>query len=170
MARASALVRRAAPLALLLALLLTISADLRADELPLHERIDQAIEAAAGVPLAPLSSDADFLRRVSLDLNGTIPSAAAARSYLDDPAPDKRTSLIDRLLAAPQFARHMARVWDAMLMERRAEKVIPVAEWQQFLHESFAQGKPLDQMLREILSADGSDPKQRGPARFYLDR
>jgi hypothetical protein len=171
MARVSAIARCAAPrLALLLALALTNSASVRADELPLHERIDQAIETAAGVSLAPSSSDADFLRRASLDLNGTIPSAAAARSFLDDAAPDKRTSLIDRLLAAPQFARHMARVWDVMLMERRPEKVIPVAEWQQFLHESFAQGKPLDQMLREILSADGSDSKQRGPARFYLDR
>ena len=49
-------------------------------------------------------------------------------------------------------------------------KAVPVAAWHEYLRESFAANKPWDQLVREILSADGSDPKQLGPARFYLDR
>jgi hypothetical protein len=136
----------------------------------LHERIDALVESGGAGPVGPLASDADFLRRAYLDLNGTIPDAATARAFLDDPAANKREVLIDRLLARPQFARHMSRVFDVMLMERRPEKSIPVAEWQAYLHKSFAGGKPLDQLLREILGADGADPATRPAARFYLDR
>src|SRR5438093_5428640 len=78
---------------------------------PLSERIDQAI--AAGLPsysraAAPLASDAEFLRRIYLDLTGTVPTAAEARAFLRDNAPDKRGKLIDRLLASPEYAGHMA--------------------------------------------------------------
>src|SRR5687767_5258606 len=70
----------------------------RADE-PLHTRIDALIGAkAASRPAAALADDAEFLRRIYLDLAGRIPSVAEARTFLDDKAPDKRTKLIDRLL------------------------------------------------------------------------
>jgi hypothetical protein len=140
---------------------------------PLHERIDQAIargkpgfEAAA----APLASDAEFLRRTYLDLTGCIPTAAEARAFLADPAPDKRTRLIDRLLDGPAYARHMAQVFDVLWMERRPAKRIPLAQWQEYLRRSFADNKSYDQLVRELLAADGTDPKLRPAARFYLDR
>ncbi|HVU87764.1 MAG TPA: DUF1553 domain-containing protein, partial [Pirellulales bacterium] len=78
--------------------------------------------------------------------------------------------LIDRLLASPEYARHMAGVFDVALMERRPEKNVPIAEWQKYLYESFAANKPYDKIVQEILSADGVDPAARAPARFYLDR
>ena len=57
------------------------------------------------------ASDADFLRRVYLDLNGTIPDAATARAFLDDPTPDKRQALVDRLVGpAAVCPAHAARV------------------------------------------------------------
>src|SRR5208283_1027841 len=125
---------------------------------PLHDRIDQAI--AAGNPdfnaqAAPLSSDAEFLRRVYLDLAGTIPTTAEARAFLADTAPDKREKLIDRLLAGPEHVRHLQNVFDVMLMERRAGKLVPQAQWQEYLRKSFEENKPWDQLVREILSADG---------------
>jgi hypothetical protein len=148
-----------------------------ADEAPLHERIDALIDAATLGPVAAIASDADFLRRAYLDLNGTIPDAATARAFLDDPAPGKRPALVDRLLSRPQFARHMQRVFDVMLMERRPQKTLPAAEWnvsaaewQEYLRKSFADNKPLDQLVREILAADGVDPQLRPAAKFYLDR
>ena len=142
----------------------------RADGPPLHEKIDALLESASLGPAAPLAADADFLRRVYLDLNGTIPDAAAARAFLEDPAASKREALVDRLLARPQFARHIARAFDVMLMERRPEKAVPVAEWQEYLRQSFRDNKPLDQLAREILGADGVEPSLRPAARFYLDR
>src|SRR5688572_28469244 len=58
---------------------------------PLPERIDALIDAAAVGPINPPASDADFLRRASLDLTGVIPTAEAARAFLADNSPDKRT-------------------------------------------------------------------------------
>jgi hypothetical protein len=137
---------------------------------PLHLRIDQLVEANQVGPLAPIASDAEFLRRVTLDLTGAIPSSAEARSFLDDPAPNKRELLIDRLIASPRFAVHMATTFDVMLMERRPDKHVPTPEWQKYLQVAFEQNKPYDQLAREILSADGTDPVLRPAAKFFLDR
>ncbi len=154
-------------------LLLALSAGAATAQAPLHQRIDAAI--AAGTPnyekqAAPLASDAEFLRRIYLDLTGTIPSADEARAFLKDGTPDRRAKLIDRLLASPAFARHMATVFDVLLMDRRPAKFVPAPQWHEFLRASFAAGKPLDQLVQEILAADGADPKTRPAARFYLDR
>jgi hypothetical protein len=139
----------------------------------LHDRIDQLI--AAGTPdfdkqAAPLASDEEFLRRVYLDLTGTIPTSDAARTFFKDSAKDKRVQLIDRLLASPEYARHMATVFDVMLMERRPDKHVPRPQWVEFLRSSFTANKPWDKLVSEMLSADGTDPKSRPAAKFLLDR
>jgi hypothetical protein len=141
--------------------------------MPLHQRIDQLI--AAAVPdfakhAAGPCSDEEFLRRIYLDLTGTIPPAEQARAFLQNPSPDKRSKLIDRLLASPECARHLATVFDVMLMERRPEKYLPQAQWLEYLRTSFGSNKPWDQLTREILSADGTDPHLRPAAKFFLDR
>lgn len=156
-----------------LVLSLLVTAARAADEpLPLHERIDRAIESANAGQLAAPATDAEFLRRVSLDLAGIIPTADEARAFLDDPSPYKRTRLIERLLDSPDHARRMAAAFDVMLMERRPEKHVPAKDWREFLRQSFAQNKPYDVLVREILAADGSEPapERRAPARFVLDR
>ena len=119
---------------------------------------------------APVADDAEFLRRAWLDLTGSVPPSADARAFLADQSPGKRAQLIDRLLATPEYARHMQRQFDLWLMRRLPQKNVPVPEWEKFLRESFAANKPWDQLVRQILSNDGSDPNNRGPARFYLDR
>ena len=90
---------------------------------PLHERIDKLL--AKGADFATLESaradDAEFLRRVSLDLTGCIPPPDAVRSFFADKSPMKRTTLIRKLLVSPEFARHLQHVLDVMLMERRGD-------------------------------------------------
>ena len=140
---------------------------------PLHARIDQFI--ASGQPdyakqAGPLAADDEFLRRTYLDLNGTIPTADAARKFLADADPKKREKLIDELLASPTYARRMALFFDVTLMERRRDSKVPRAAWEEYLRGSFEANKPYDVLVREILSADGADPKNRAPAKFYLDR
>ena len=137
---------------------------------PLHQRIDQLVNAAPLGPLAPICSDAEFVRRVSLDLNGMTPTGPEAKAFLDDPAPDKRPKLIEKLLASPRFARHLANTFDVMLMERRADAHVPSPEWQKYLYESFLANKPYDQLVREIIATDGVDPATRPAAKFFLDR
>lgn len=145
--------------------------------LPLHERIDRLIEARLARelpgqdPAAP-ALDAEFLRRVWLDLAGMIPTAEDARAFLDDPSGYKRRALIDRLLESPTYARRMQQFFDVYLMERRPDVYVPSAAWREFLHQAFVENRPYDVLVRQILAADGKgkDPAQRGPARFLLDR
>jgi Protein of unknown function (DUF1549)/Protein of unknown function (DUF1553) len=139
----------------------------------LHEAID--VRIATGAPdhakkASPLAGDAEFLRRIYLDLTGTIPPAAQVRDFLDDKSSDKRAKLIDRLLASPEHARQLGYVFDNLLMDRRPGKFVPPGEWFKFLVDTFAANKPYDVLVREILSADGADAKNRAPARFFLDR
>lgn len=138
--------------------------------LPLHERIDRLIERELEGKFALPATDGEFVRRVYLDLTGMIPSADEARDFIDDPSPYKRDRLIDRLLAAPTYARRMQIAFDVMLMERRDQQKVPADQWKTYLYQSFLENKPYDQLANEILSADGSDPTNRGPSKFYLER
>ncbi len=140
---------------------------------PLHQQIDRFI--TAGVPdfakkSAGSASDAEFLRRVTLDLAGTTPSHAETRAFLDDKDSARRAKLIDTLLASPGYGRRMTQFFDVMLMERRRDAKVSRANWETFLRASIDANKPYDEMVREILSADGVDAAKRGPAKFYLDR
>lgn len=140
---------------------------------PLHARIDTLI--AAGMKdydhiAAPIASDAEFLRRVTLDLTGRIPSADDARKFLADQSPAKRANQIETLLASPEYSRRMQEYWDVVLMDRRRDVRVPRAAWEDYLRSSFAANKPFDQLVREMLSADGADPKTRPASKFLLDR
>src|SRR5687767_5751493 len=62
--------------------------------------------AAARVRPAPPADDAEFLRRVHLQLAGRIPPVSQTRAFLRDPAPDKRRRAVERLLAGPRYVTH----------------------------------------------------------------
>lgn len=136
----------------------------------MHARIDALLDAAHPAGQAPLASDADFLRRAHLALTGMIPTAAEARAFFVESAPDKRARLIEQLLGSREFVRWMSVRLDLMLMERRTEKHVKAPGWQQFLEDSVAANKPWDQLVREILSVDGADEKTRPLARWALER
>lgn len=139
----------------------------------LSEQIDQHIATARPdyeQIAAPVADDGEFLRRVYLDLTGTIPSAEQTRAFFADASPDKRAKVVDQLLAGPEYARHMQRTFDVLLMRRLPSKHVPAAEWEKFLFDSFNANKPWDETVRAMFTNDGSDPANRGPARFLLDR
>lgn len=146
-----------------------LTLNLRAVE-PLHARIDALIAAAHPGGQAPIAGDADFLRRTYLALHGVIPTAAQARAFLADTAPDKRAKLVELLLADPQFAKWMAVRFDVMLMERRGEAQTKAGPWLEWLEQSFAANKPWDALVREVIAADGADEKTRHVARWLLER
>lgn len=137
---------------------------------PLHARIDALLEQGQPAGRAGLAGDAEFLRRTWLALHGTIPTAAQARAFLADPAPDKRARLVDTLLADRQFARWMAVRFDVMLMERRGEAHTKTGPWRDWLEESFAANRPWHALVRDLIAADGSDEKTRHTARWLLER
>ncbi len=135
---------------------------------PLHTAIDRIVGAQAGkdgIPLAGKSDDAEFLRRVWLDLAGSIPNPARAKGFLADKSPDKRAKLIDELLAAPTYAPAMADRFHTILMERLGDH----ADWRKYLEASFAANKPWNVLVKEILRADAKAENAKGAA-FFLSK
>ena len=156
-------------LPLILSLVVLSGSNLPAAE-TLASRIDAQIQAESVGPSAAVAGDAEFLRRVTLDLHGIIPTSAEARAFLDDPSPNKREALVDRLLSSPRFDIHMANILDVMLMERRPDKHVSTPEWQKYLQMAIEKNTPYDQLVRDIISADGVDPNLRPASKFFLDR
>ncbi|HJQ78827.1 MAG TPA: DUF1549 domain-containing protein, partial [Lacipirellulaceae bacterium] len=141
----------------------------RAEDTALHELVDQILARVSGFEPTHCT-DAEFLRRVSLDLTGMPPTADEARAFLADTSADKRQRLVDRLFASPHYARHLANTLDLWLMERRPHAHVSADEWRAWLLQCVRENKPWNVLIREILVADGDDPAQRPAARFALDR
>ncbi|WP_145228600.1 DUF1549 domain-containing protein [Gimesia algae] len=155
------------------AILIAVFAAPVSAETPLHERIDSALssddpqfEKQAAAP----ADDATFLRRITLDLTGSIPAAEKVRAFVADSSTDKRVQEIDRLLASPEYARRMQYVFDTMLMERHPDKHVPAKDWRNYLRHSFRDNRHWDDLVQEMLTVDGTDEKTRPAAKFLLDR
>jgi hypothetical protein len=148
-----------------LALCLLLAARVLAED-PLHVRIDHLVAQKADGDLAPRSTDAEFVRRIYLDLAGRVPSVTDARAFLTDQSPDKREKLIDRLLASDDHVRRFSQVLHVMLMERLGDH----DEWQKYLRTSVQQNKHWDQLVREIVSPNADDEATRGAALWYTKR
>lgn len=133
----------------------------RGEEPPLRQFIDAAIQAGwqkEKITPANRSSDAEFLRRVYLDLVGTIPTYEETIAFLDGKETNKREQLIDRLLADPRFAQHQTDVWDLILFGRRPPGFDTDKRegFQAWLRKQFAQNTPYNVWVRELLRAEGT--------------
>lgn len=136
---------------------------------PLHEQIDKLMAASLG-PRAEIADDATFIRRVTLDLIGRIPTHDEVTAFLGSEEPAKRAQLVDRLLASPEYADHMAIVFDVMLMERRGNKHVKADEFRAYLHDALTANRSYRDIVAEILAADGTDDHVRPASAFYLER
>src|ERR1700722_7131339 len=112
--------------------------------------------APAKATPAPLADDAEFIRRVSLDLAGRIPRNSDVRKFLDDKAPDKRRQLVADLLESPHYVNHMTRVWRALLLPQgnnpQVQALAPAME--AWLRKRFNDNAPYDRMVRELLTTN----------------
>ncbi len=138
---------------------------------PLRDTIDGRVRAAwqqRDVTPAPPCDDATFLRRVFLDLVGTIPTYDEAVAFLRETDPEKRAKLIDRLLADPRFARHQAEVWDQVFFGRNppgygTDQRGGFLDW---LTKQFSEDTPYDVWARAILKAEGNTVDEGAPMYF----
>ncbi|MCA9150649.1 MAG: DUF1549 domain-containing protein [Planctomycetales bacterium] len=134
------------------------------------QRIDQWIDdalAANQLTPAPQATDAEFLRRLSLDLTGVIPTVAEVREFLADSRPDKRRMWIDRMLESPRHATHLATTWRRMILPadfdlQQLQEAEGLHRW---LREQFAHNLRYDRLVAEFLSSTGNE--ESGPAVFY---
>lgn len=126
---------------------------------PVHNFIDQHIDAKLRklqIQASGLCSDADFLRRVYLDLIGTLPTAEESRTFLADTNVDRRAKLVEALLQRPEFADYWALKWsDWLRVERQALGHDGAYRYYKWIRESFATNLPLDQFARELLAGQG---------------
>jgi hypothetical protein len=116
---------------------------------------------------AEVCSDAEFLRRVYLDLIGTLPTADEARAFLADGRTNRRELLVDELLQRPEFADYWALKWaDLLRVDRQALGHKGAYDFYRWIHAALADHKPLDALAREIITAEGP-LAETPPANFY---
>ena len=136
--------------------------------------IDDCIQktaAAAGLPLTYLTTDAEFLRRVRLDLTGRIPTKAEVLEFLADTSPTKREQLVDRLLQTPEWADRWTMFFGDLYRNTRLTAQVNRYQWTRdalhlYLLESMRENKPYDQMARELLAAEGISDGRDYPERY----
>ncbi len=111
-----------------------------------------------GIPPSPVCDDATFLRRVSLDIAGRLPTEAETKAFLADTAADKRDRWIDELLRSPDYADFFAGKWTAVLKNRRddASDLAANFAFHAWVRDSLLANKPYDQFVRELLAATGT--------------
>jgi hypothetical protein len=136
-------------------------------------RIDELVFAQLqrlDIEPARLSSDAVFLRRVYLDVIGTLPTAQEAWQFLADPDPNKRAALIDRLLQRDEFADYWTMKWCDLL---RVKAEFPINLWpnaaqayHHWIRASLRDNQPYDRFVRELLTESGSNFRTP-PVNFY---
>lgn len=127
-----------------------------------HNFIDRHILARlriVNVHPSELCDDATFLRRVTLDVTGALPTSAEVRAFLDDKNPDRRSKKIDELLARPDYAALWAtRFMDTLRVTGFAQATFPpvVAEEYrayEWLRARLAENTPYDELVERILTA-----------------
>ncbi len=128
---------------------------------------------ANGITPADPATDQEFLRRVTLDLTGRIPTAGETSAFLADASPGKRTALVDRLLDSPQWVDKWVMFFgDLYANSARNTQVVRYAEgrdaFYRYLKGSLQQNKPYDQMARELISATGTNSYQQGELDFLV--
>ncbi|GAB4138542.1 MAG: DUF1549 and DUF1553 domain-containing protein [Planctomycetaceae bacterium] len=110
-----------------------------------------------GIPPSPVCDDATFLRRVYIDITGTLPTAEEAKKFLANTDPDKRNKVIDKLLDSKEYADYFANKWNMVLRNkrRRNEDATGNYAFYRWIWNSIYENKPYDKMVREILTASG---------------
>jgi hypothetical protein len=139
------------------------------DARALAARIDRLVEqrlAKERIPPAPPADDAEFFRRLSLDLNGRIPSYSQLADFLDDTRPDKRRLWIDELLDgpdnAPLYVQHFTHFWRRqVLAQTPAQPDTVIAPLEGWLRKQIKANTPYDRLARGLLT----DPEAVG---FFL--
>jgi hypothetical protein len=121
-----------------------------------------------GLGPVALSSDEEFVRRVYLDLIGTLPTPDEVRALVADASVDKRTKLIDALLERPEYVDYWALKWgDLLRAHRRSLGEKGMASFTAWLKERLRENAPIDRITRELITAEGN-LYTSGPVAFYF--
>ena len=111
-----------------------------------------------GVPPSPICNDATFLRRVSLDIAGRLPTKEENQAFFDSNDPDKRDKAIETLLNSPDYADYFANKWTALLKNKRDDNADITANFafHAWMRDSLLANKHYDAIVREVLASTGT--------------
>jgi hypothetical protein len=141
------------------------------DPAELARTIDAGIDAklaARKVPASPPCTDSEFIRRAYLDLTGVIPPADKARTFIDSRETDKRTKLIDELLASSNYGKHQADVWMSLLVQKTSDnRRVDFAPFRDWLTEQFNDNTSWSAIVSDLITANGAYGKVPATG-FYL--
>jgi hypothetical protein len=139
--------------------------------IPANNYIDEKLSAKwrdLGLSPSALCSDEEFLRRLYLDAIGTLPTADEVRTFVKDPSPDKRSKAIDQVLDRPEFIDFWALKWgDLLRINRDLLQEKGMWSFHNWVRASLRDGKSVDGMVRDIITAEGSTFTE-GPANYYM--
>ena len=127
-----------------------------------------------GLVPSDLSADATFVRRLFLDLTGTLPTPKQVSDFVSDKDAQKRDKLIDKLLDSPEYAFFFANKWADILRVKRGKEGNNVSRAQgtfafhNWIRDAIANDKPYDEFVRDILGATGDETKNP-PTVWYKD-
>ncbi len=121
----------------------------------------------SGVTPSPRADDAEWLRRVHLDLVGHIPSVHEVEKFLANKGATKRSAEIDRLLDSPDFSRHFAAIWTDLLIGRASRPEVNRRELAKFMRQSFQQNRPWTEIVYDLVTAEGRTD-QNGATNFLV--
>jgi hypothetical protein len=128
-------------------------------DLPEYNFIDKLVDAqlkSLNIIPSEIATDAEFVRRVYLDVIGTLPTADEVRRFLANLRSDRRARLVDELLARPEYADYWSMKWaDLLRVDRQTLGFRDAFNYYNWIHNSIAANKPADQMARELLTVDG---------------
>ena len=142
---------------------------------PIRSFIDKEITDKMnrdGIKWTVQSSDAEFLRRATLDLTGEIPDVATLKAFIADTAPDKRAKAIDRLIETPGFVDRWS-MWFGDLVQnvQVATNTVPGPQarnsYYLYIRDAFQNNKPYDQIVRELIAGSGAS-FTKGEANYWI--
>ena len=120
-----------------------------------------------GIPPSPIADDSTFVRRVSLDITGRLPTPEETRAFLENKSDNKQDTLIQSLLDTSEYADFFANKWAAILRNKRIDKGTKASfAFHSWVRDGMLANKPYDQMVRELLAATG-DPVSNPPVAWY---
>lgn len=142
-------------------------------QLPVNNFIDELVwkrlQKLNITPSGPCN-DQVYLRRVTTDLCGRIPTPEEVQTFLEDESADKRKKLVDRLVLEPDFADHWANKWMDLLRPNPYHVGIKtVMSYDRWIRERFHQRMPWDQFVRELVTARGGTWRN-GAVTLFRDR
>jgi hypothetical protein len=136
----------------------------------IDREVDQRL-AQEKLPVSPQADDAEFCRRVHLDLVGRIPTAVQAAAFLDSKDPAKRRRLIDELLASPDYGRHFGIIWSDLIVKRDdTNRALNTTAFKKWLADAFNENRGWDKIVRDLLTAEGTSADKPTTTFFLANR